>query len=228
MPEGHPLETVPRQFLERVGPKIEKKLKDQLRALKSVKFPLALKEAFRKDGPDGAEERVEPVLRHKQSALLQPSEIGAALDVAVPRLLETLERLTQRGSGWVVARVATLWLDIAWYQPLRGGSYIDLPAALKCKKAVINVKNNNDNCLRWAPRSALFPVHKDPQSPTKYPAEDGLCFTGIDAPTPIFQINWVECQNNLAINVLGWDKGVTRVHRLSKKEGPWINLLIIK
>ena len=42
-------------------------------------------------------------------------------------------------------RVQTLWLDISRYQPLRGGSYIPLPAAVRSKKVVINVKNRDDH-----------------------------------------------------------------------------------
>ncbi|MEW8615747.1 MAG: hypothetical protein AB2610_21530, partial [Candidatus Thiodiazotropha sp.] len=47
--------------------------------------------------------------------------------------------------------------------------------------------------------------------------------------TPISQIPNVEKQSNLAINVFGWDKGVT-VHHLSKQpqEIPRINLLLIE
>ena len=106
--------------------------------------------------------------------------------------METFEKWTQRGSGWVVNHISTLWLDIARYQPLRGGSYIPLPAAVKNMKAVVNVKNTDDRCLRWALRSAMFQVAKDPQRPTKYPEDDGLTFTGIDTPTPISQISKVE------------------------------------
>ena len=229
VPQGHLLGADPKAFLEGVRPKIQEKLEEEVRALNGVKLQLALKVSLRKNGPDGTEELMEPVLRHKQEALLQPTDIGAALDAAFPRLLEALEKWTQRGSGWVVDRVVTLWLDIARYQPLRGGSYINLPAAVKSKKAVVNVKNRDDHCLRWALRSALFPVYKDPQRPTKYPTEDGLDFTGIDTPTPISQIDRVERQNDLAINVFGWDKGVI-VHRISKwQEGPRvINLLVVE
>ncbi|KAK3743261.1 hypothetical protein RRG08_058344 [Elysia crispata] len=48
-------------------------------------------------------------------------------------------------------------------------------------------------------------------------------------PSPISQIASVERQNNLAINVFGWDKGVI-VHRLSKQpeEEARINLLLIE
>ena len=146
VPEGHPQGADPMAFLEEVEPQIQKKLEEELKALKGgLKFQLALKVQLQKDSPDGSEEYTDPVLRHKQETLLQQSEIGAALHQAFPRILELLEKWTQRGSGWVVERVETLWLDIARYQPLRGGSYIPLPAAVGNKKAVVNVKNKDDH-----------------------------------------------------------------------------------
>ena len=167
------------------------------------------------------------MLRHKQEAILQNSQIEGALNKAFPTIQETLEKWTQRGSGWVVDRVEVLWLDIARYQPLRGGSYI--PAAVRLKKAVVNVKNKDDHCLRWALRSALFPASDHVDRPSKYPTDDCLSFEGIDAPTPISQIKRVERQNNLTINVFGWDKGVI-VHHISKQpeDMPRINLLLIE
>ena len=230
VPRGHPQGADPRAFLESTESQIRRKLEEELRALGGgLKFQLALKVDLVKVNPDGNEDYTDPVLRHKQETVLQESEITAALRQAFPRVLETLEKWTQRGSGWAVVQVHTLWLDIARYQPLRGGSYIPLPPALKNKKAVVNVKNMDDHCLRWALRSALFQAAKDPQRPAKYPTEDGLDFTGIEAPTPISQIGMVERQNNLAINVFGWDKGVI-VHRLSKQpeDMPRTNLLLIE
>ena len=229
VPHGHPQGADPRAFLEEVELQIRKKLEEELKALNGgLKFQLALKVDLEKANPDRSEEYTDPVLRHKQEAILQKDDIKAALHQAFPRVQETLEKWTRRGSGWVVDQVHTLWLDIARYQPLRGGSYIDLPAAVKNKKAVVNMKNRDDNCLRWALRSALFPVDKN-QRPAKYPTEDSLDFTGIDAPTPISQIPKVERQNNLAINVFGWDKGVI-VHHISKQpeDMPRTNLLLIE
>ena len=202
-------------------------------ALNGIKLQLILKVQLWKDNPDGSEEYTDPVLHHKQEALLQASEINEDLNKAIPNLLELLEKWTQRGSGWVTDRVQTLWLDIARYQPLRGGTYIPLPAVLRSKKAVINVKNRDDHCLRWVLRVALAylrwayppPPHR-PERPSWYPTEDGLNFQGIDAP--ISQIPKAEKLNNLAINVFGWDKGVT-VYRLSTQPDgmPLINLLLI-
>ena len=180
-PQGHLLSADPRAFFDDVRPQIYKKLTEEVVALGGgggVKFQLALKVQLRKGNPDGSEEYTDPVLRHQQEALLGASEINEALDKAFPHILELLEKWTQRGSGWAVDRVDTLWLDIAIYQPLRGGSYIPLPAAVKNKKAVVNVKNTDDHCLRWALRSALFPAAKNPQRPTKYSVQDGLDLGG--------------------------------------------------
>ena len=229
IPKGHPASADPRAFLDDVRPTIRQKLVEEIQEFSGIKFQLALKVQLRKDNPDGTEEYTDPVLRHNQETVLQSSEINEALDKAFPTIQERLERFTQRGSGWVVDRVETLWLDIARYQPLRGSSYIPLPSAVKNKKAVVNVKNEDDHCLRWALRSSLFPAERNPQRPTKYPIEDGLNFTGIDFPTPISQITKVEKQNDLAINVFGWDKGVI-IHHISKQPADIlrINILLIE
>ena len=134
---------------------------------------------------------------------------------------------TNKGSGWVVNRIETLWLNITRYQPFRGGSYLILPEFIKNKKAIINVKNKDDNCLRWALGSAIFPTPhgKHPDRPTSYPQEDGLDFNGIETPTPVSQI---AKQNNLAINVLVWDEERVIIYKMSKQSDsiPRINLLL--
>ena len=125
--EDHPSGVDVTAFLQEVEPQIHDTLEEEILALNGIKFQLALKVQLRKDNPDNSEEYTDPVLRHKQEALLQASEINEDLNKAIPHLLELLEKWTQRGSGWVVDRVQTLWLDIARYQPLRGGSSSPLP-----------------------------------------------------------------------------------------------------
>ena len=119
VPKGHPFGADPKAFLEGSHPQIYNKLKKEIRALNGVKFQLALKVQLQKSGPDSTEEYTDPVLRHKQEALLQPNEINEALDKVIPTILETREKWTQRGSGWVINQVETLWLDTARYQPER-------------------------------------------------------------------------------------------------------------
>ena len=189
--EGYPSGVDVRNFMQEVEPRIHDKLEEEILALNDgIKFQLALKVQLWKDNPDGSEEYTDSVLRHKQEAHLQASKINEDLNKAIPLLLELLEKWTQRGSGWVVDRMQTLWLDIARYQPPTAGSYISLPAAVRSKKAVINVKNRDDHCLRWALRAALVypPPPHSPKRTKWYSAEDGLNFQGIEPPTPISQI----------------------------------------
>ena len=99
IPEGHPSGVDVRAFMQEVEPRIHDKLSEEILALNGVKFQLALKVQLQKESPDGNEEYTDPVLRHKQEALLQASEINEDLNRATPYLLELLEKWTQRGSG---------------------------------------------------------------------------------------------------------------------------------
>ena len=197
VPQGHPNGADPRAFLEGVRPQIWVKLEEEIKALNGVgvKFQLALKAQLRKDNPDGSEEYVSPVMHHKQEAALQNSEIDGALNQAFPAIQEMLEKWMQRGSGWVVDQVETLWLDIARYQPLRGGSYIPLPPAVRNKKVVVNIKNKDNHCFWWNIVAAKYPVDIHPERPSKYPTkaiEEFNC-NGINSPVPISQILRVDC-----------------------------------
>ena len=64
-------------------------------------------------------------------------------------------------SGWEEDGVEEGHVDVAIFYAFAGGSYIPLPSFLSAKNAIVNVKNNDDQCLRWALKSALFPLAKN-------------------------------------------------------------------
>ena len=149
------------------------------------------------------------------------------------RIKGEIENWSLQGSGWEIESIELAYVNVAKYQPLSGGTYLPLPAKLANKKAIINVKNKDNECLKWALRSALFPpkdgVH--PERPSKYSKNDGINYAGIDFPTPVKQIDKLEKQNGkLAINVFGWENDTVIVHRISRKEPnvPRINLMLIE
>ena len=153
-----------------------------------------------------------------------------ALDAIVNSNKEEISRWQNQGSDWVIDRILTVYLEFARYEPIRGGTYIPTPTKLRSKQAIINIKNRDDQCLRWALRAALFPVQVHVDRPGSYPAEDGLDFTGINFPTPLHQISKVESLNNLAINVFGWQNNKTVIIRVSEVEDPnvrRINLMLL-
>ncbi|XP_017494371.1 PREDICTED: uncharacterized protein LOC108382510, partial [Rhagoletis zephyria] len=90
-----------------------------------------------------------------------------------------------KGSGWTFLSTKFLTISINEYKPLTGSSYIELPKWIQSKKAVINVKNDDQECFKWAILSF----------------ENKLNFRGISFPTSINQISKYEEQNDLVINV---------------------------
>ena len=62
-------------------------------------------------------------------------------------VLKSLAKFKRQGSNWRFHSVLSLNLHTVKYEPLDGCSYIPLPAFLAGKKAIINLKNEDDECL---------------------------------------------------------------------------------
>ena len=210
-------------------------VKQEILKLNSVKvsFGLQVKFSIEKNGETQhmkhyfKEEEPHVFNRHDKELIEQK------YDEFIERIKGEIENWSVKGSGWEVERIETAYVNVARYQPLRRGTYLPLPANLAKKKAIINVKNRDNECLKWALRAALFPPQdgKDPQRPSKYPVNDGINYGGIDFPTPVKQIDKLEAQNKkLAINVFGWENNYMIVHRISRKEPnvPRIKLMLIE
>lgn len=122
------------------------------------------------------------------------------------------------------------YVEFAQVEPFAGSSFIPLPKDLGAKKAIVNVKNADNECFRWALKSARFPVEKNAERPSRYPANDGLSWEGVAFPVKVPQIGQFEKQNEgLAINVFGWESGGLTILRVSPvpKNFPRTNLMLI-
>jgi hypothetical protein len=155
LPEGHPIEADPYTFLGSLGVLMKRKITGEIVAMHGVKFQLALKIRFRKEINDGGEVVAQPIFYSRQQASLRATDIDAALTETSEKIQMGIEEYT-----WdcAVDRIVEHYINIARYQPFRGGSYIDLPAAIKSRKAVINIKNNDGHCLRWSILASRYPA----------------------------------------------------------------------
>ena len=71
---------------------------------------------------------------------------------------ESLAKFQRRGCNWRFRRVVKLDINTIEYKPLRGNSYIPLPKKLASKKAIINMKNEDEQCFKWCVTRAFNPV----------------------------------------------------------------------
>jgi hypothetical protein len=78
-------------------------------------------------------------------------------------MLKSFSEYQRRGSGWRLRRVTQLEIHIGEFQPLRGKKHEPLPKSIASKKAIINMKNDDDECFKWAVTSALNPTDTHPE-----------------------------------------------------------------
>ena len=89
------------------------------------------------------------------------------LDKMIARIEEVLANFQQSGSNWVFQQIQRLEIHFANWQPLGGSTFIPLPAKIKNKKAVINPKNEDNQCFKWCVVRALNPIKKNSERITK-------------------------------------------------------------
>ena len=169
---------------------------NEVDTLKSVKLQFSLLVKFYMKR-DGKVEEMDHYFNRMRPAILNEHNIDTLnplLNQFIDEVKGEIEAWSERGSGWIMDKILEAFINVAQYQPMRGGSYIELPTKLKNKRAIINVQNRDNQCLRWAPRAALFtpPRGLKVTRTSSYPTEDGLNFTGIDFPTPVSQIDRLE------------------------------------
>ena len=212
---------------------ITQQIVKKLKELGGLKFQLGLTIIFYKD--DDAEKKIVTGVLHGQMAILTTDKIDEFYNNSSAQIQTGIEKFTNAASGLEIDHCIKIYLNIAKYEPLKGSSYIPLPKALANKKAMINVKNDDNKCLEWALKSALYPAKTNVCNKYRYTKYGDLNMNSIDFPTPISQIPKVEKQNNLAINVYGYtmSKKVEKItifpYHISNQpnEMSRINLLLI-
>ena len=113
------------------------------------------------------------------------------------------------GSGWQFLKVIKLVLHTTRWDPINAGSYIDLPEALKNKHAIINMKNQDEECFKWCVLRALYPKDKNAERIDKdlKSKQDTINMKGIRYPVNFRDIDRFESQNpEISITILGYNK----------------------
>ena len=144
---------------------------------------------------------------------------------------ERIQNFNQRGSNWRFQRVLSLDIHFTDFQPLRGSTFLPLPRKISSKKAVINMKNNDDQCFKWSVTRALNPVEKNSERVSKELKDQSerLDWSGLKFPVDLKQIIIFEKNNpQTSINVFGFEGDVypLRLSKRSEREQT-INLLLI-
>ena len=137
---------------------------------------------------------------------LESTDVSAEYNAMIQRIEERIQNFNQRGSNWRFQRILFLDVHFTDYLPLRGSSYSELPKELKYKSAVINMKNEDQQCFKWCVMWAPNPVDKGPQRITKLLRKQSkiLKWGDLKFPVKLRDIDKLKKLNpRISINVFG-------------------------
>ena len=142
--------------------------------------------------------------------VLEGTDESELYNEMVEEIEEEIQKVQEaEGSGWQFLKVIKLVLHTTRWEPLNGGSYIPLDPYLANKKAIINMKNEDDKCFMWSVLRALYPKDKNAERIDKdlKSKQNILNMKGICYPVSLRDINRFEHLNpNISISVVGYNK----------------------
>ena len=215
---------------------VESHLENLLKDMKGFKFIEMLEVTFGKDTIDSKTGKHVIIYKTaffngKAKTITKPDDIEPELNMSRQEILNVIDQWVSEGSGWVIDRINSHYINVTTYTPLHGSSYIELPTELRNpKKGLINIKNKDDECFRWCHIRHLNPQEKNPQRIKKEDKQsiEGLNYEGIEFPISQKHYDKFEKQNSIRINVFGYENGQPFPIHISKETfEDQMNLLLI-
>ena len=186
---------------------IENHIISLIRSMKGLKFVETLKVTFKKTVNDKTVYKT-AYFNSKPQIIINNTEIPESLQLSKQKILNMIAQWISEGSGWTIESVDNHYLNIVQYQPMKGSSYIKLPQELRHhRKGLINMKNDDNECFRWCHIRYLNPQDKYPQRIKKSDKEyiNQLDYSEIEFPVTTKKYNKIEKQNEININVFGYE-----------------------
>ena len=216
---------------------VESHLENLLKDMKGFKFIETLGITFEKYSIDlKTGKRViiykTAFFNSKAKTITKANDIEHELSMSRQEILNMFDKWVSEGSGWVIDRIDSHYINVTTYTPLHGSNYIELPTELKNppKKGLINIKNKDDECFRWCHIRHLNPQTEHPERIKKEDKKmvNELNYDGIEFPVSQKHYNKVEKHNNIRINVFGYEIGQPFPIHISKETfEDQMNLLLI-
>jgi len=233
-----PSDELPNVYLQNIKPFTQKLLNEKIRIFKGMKFNLAIKIKVWRDVSGQYEYMFANFTIKNQQLNTAIDDDNDMISNLHENLLKKFDDFLKNGSQWQFERVNNYYVNILKYNPLKGSSYVELPAKFKNTKACLNIVNKDDKCFKYCLAASLYPVEKHAERPSSYKNSlDLIKDVGVTYPVSIKDYPKFEKQNNVKINVFNVETEVIKkeidytIHPLySNKEDPYnaINILLYK
>ena len=203
----------PLNHLTKTKALVEPHLESLLKDMKGFKFIETLEVTFEKDTIDSKTGKRVSIYKteyfnSKAKIVTKVDGIEPELNMSRQEIINAIDKWVSEGSGWVIDKIESHYINVTLYKPLSGSSYIELPTKLHSAKRLINMKNKDEECFRWCHIRHLNPQIKYPERIKKEDKKmiNELNYDGIDFPVSQKHYNKVEKQNSIRINVFRYEK----------------------
>jgi len=157
--------------------------------------------------------------RSKNEIVLESTNKNELWSFLAEQVLEDLTKFQMNGSGWTFHSIVALDIHTIGYEPMNGSSWAPLPKFLVLKKALINMKNTDNQCFKWCIARGWNPVERDSQQITKILRKqaESLNFKGSEFPMNLKDIDKFERLNpKIEVNVFEYEAECVYPLRISK------------
>ena len=153
-------------------------------------------------------EQVELTFNSRMLAVYNLSDMGEIVSEMIEHMQQQIENPALRDSKFVFDGVILMDIDFHRLNLTRGSSYIPLLDWLAKKGAIINPKNSDMECFKWAVIAAM--KWKDIDNHSKMISilrryEDDFDWDGMKFPASIRGIKRFESRNEITINILAFE-----------------------
>ena len=149
-------------------------------------------------------EYVDLAFNSRMPPVCNVNDIDSIVRSMIEHMAQKVENPALRDSKFIFDMVIRMDINIHRLNLTRCSSYMPLPEWLAKKEAIINPKNSDTMCSKWAVIAALKwkEIGRNVQRVSKLKKHDDLDWNGIKFPVSIRDINKFELRNEIGVNVL--------------------------
>ena len=158
------------------------------------------------------------------------SNLDEIVNEMIAHMKEQIKNPALLNSRFVFYEVLFTNVDFHQLNLMRGSSYLPSPNWLACKKAIINPKNEDQKCFKWAviAASRWEEINNNPERISKLKRfEKDFDWSGIGFPFSVKDIKKFEFRNQISINLLAIEGKQIYICRKGGNNEHIINLMLI-
>ena len=148
----------------------------------------------------------------------------------IEHMAQQIENPALRNSKFIFDRILHMDIDFHRLNLTRSSSYILLPDWLMKKKAIIDPRNSDMECFKWAIIAAMKweEIGKNPERISKLKKYEEECdWSGLEFPICLRDVSKFESRNEIGVNILAVENRKIYICRKGKDYDRTANLMLI-